>query len=473
MALWLYLHFPSLQLDAMYQQAEAQTYPLIIVHDKQNEVVQLNPLAANEGIKVGMGLGTASSLCAELQVKPYDQATEQKILKRIAHWLYSVTADIALYPPNGLLIGASSMLSLHHSLAGYWRMLSQHLERLAFNYRYATGYSPHAARILARQGFNQISADKNGLIEQIKKQPLSCADLDTRVITRLRKVGIHTFAELLSLSLSQLSKRFSLDVVNYIGQLTGHIRHHVTFYIPPEHFEQYLELYHEVSNSQYLEKPLLKLYKLLEHYLRLKDKTASELLIALHQRDCDDLNLSIIAAQGEYKAEKWLQLTTLQLESVVLNAPVVGITLKVQRILHKYVQHTDLFQGVKGHQSPEELVSILTAKLGSNRVKGIQVIQDHRPEIENQLCEPLSAYSSPCTESTLRQNKLRPSLLFSSPVPLQEQITLMPYPERIMTGWWDSHQVIRDYFIGRTESGRWLWLFKDHNQQWFVHGMFS
>ncbi|WP_448547237.1 Y-family DNA polymerase [Thalassotalea fusca] len=468
MALWLYLHFPSLQLDAMYQQADAQTYPLIIVHDKQNEVVQLNQLAANEGIKVGMGLGTASSLCAELQVKPYDQMVENKVLKRIAHWLYSVTADIALYPPNGLLIGASSMLSLHHNLAEYWRVLSQHLECLGFSYQYATGYSPYAARILARQGLNRISADKNWLIEQIKKQPLASADLDKRVVSRLRKVGIHTFSELLSLSLPQLSKRFSLDVVNYIGQLTGHIRHHVTFYIPPEHFEQYLELYHEVSNSQYLEKPLLKLYKLLEHYLRLKDKTASELIVVLHQRDCDDLSLSIIAAQGEYKAEKWLQLSTLQLESVVLNAPVIGITLKAQRILNKYVQHTDLFQGEKGQQSPEELVAILTAKLGQNRVKGVQVVQDHRPEVANQLGEPLSTYTSQCMDK-----KLRPSLLFSSPVPLHEQITLMPYPERVITGWWDNHQVIRDYFIGRTESGRWLWLFKDHNQQWFVHGVFS
>ena len=72
-----------------------------------------------------------------------------------------------------------------------------------------------------------------------------------------------------------------------------------------------------------------------------------------------------------------------------------------------------------------------------------------------------------------RQKKLRPTLLLALPKPLTEQVTLMPYPERIVTGWWDNNQVTRDYFIGQNNHGCWLWIFRDNNQHWFVHGMFS
>ncbi|WP_440874114.1 Y-family DNA polymerase [Thalassotalea sp. PLHSN55] len=468
MTLWLYLHFPALQLDVMYQQAGKEMQPLVIFDDKINEVVQLNAPALSEGVKLGMGLGTASSLCRSLQVKPYQQSTENRALKRIAHWLYSITADITLYPPNGLLLKVTSMLTLYQDLAHYWQQLSQHLQPLNLHYQYATGYSPYAARILARQGLNGISDDEQALLRQIKLQPLACSDLASQVITRLHKVGVRHFADLLVLSFTELAARFDVEVVNYIGRLTGQIQHPVTAYIPPEHFEHYLELYYEVVNLQHIEKPLLKQYRLLEQYLRLKDKLAAALDIVFHQRDADDFVLVVSAAEGEYQAEKWLQLSQLALESVTLTAPVTGLTLKVKRLMSKYAQRRDLFQGAQGSVSAKGLISILSAKLGEERVKGITTVQDDRPEFANQLCTPFS------TEITSRvEQKLRPSVLLPSPLPLNEQVQVIPYPERIVTGWWDNHQVARDYFIARSQQGRWLWLFRDNHQRWFVHGVFS
>ena len=468
MALWLYLHFPSLQLDATYQQVNKPIPATIVVDGKRNEVVQLTQLAKAKGITIGMGLGSASSLCAELEVKPYEERIESRTLKRIAHWLYSVSADIALYPPNGLLLRVTSMLTLHKTLSCYWQALEGHLARLPFRYQYAIAYTPKAARLLAKQGINTITEDENWLLEQVKQQPLSAGELAPKIVTRLSRVGIHTFADLLTLSLTDLSKRFNIEVTNYIGHLTGNIPHHIDFYIPPEHFEHYIELYYEVVNLQFLEKPLLKLYQLLEQYLRLKDKLAAEALISLHLRECDDIQLNISAAQGEYRADKWLQLSQLSLESVQLIAPVVGITLKASRVIEKYSQRTDLFLGSQGCMSPEELASTLMAKLGKDNVKGLCIKQDDRPEIANQLCQPFSENTVPAIK-----HSLRPNILLPSPIALCEKVMLMPYPERVVSGWWDGHQIVRDYFIGRSEQGRWLWLFKDNKRQWFIHGVFS
>lgn len=468
MTLWLYIYFPALQLNAIYQSSEYQAVPLIVVDERTNEVVQLNQLAKNEGVTTGMGLGTAASLCRNLQVKPYDEATEAAYLKHIAHHLYQVSADIVLYPPNGLLLRVSNMLSLYANVEHYWQQLSLKLQHLSIEYHYATAYSPHAARLLAKQKLDQLCDDNEQLTKQIEQQAISSAELENKVITRLEKVGVKRFADILKLPLSDLMKRFSIDVVNYITQLTGQAPHYLDFYTPPEHFEQYLELSFEVANQQYLEKPLLRLYRLLEDHLRLKDKLTSELDLLLHQRDDSHIQLIITAAQGEYLASKWLQLTLLNLESVELVAPVVGITLTVKQLTHKYAQHNDLFEGSQGSLSAKELIALLTAKLGQQKVRGVVAVADDRPEMANQLCAPFTGQTLYSTT-----NYLRPSLLLPCPLLLQEKVMVMSSPERIIAGWWDDNKVVRDYFIGRSHDGRWLWLFRDQNCQWFVHGVFS
>ncbi|REL29310.1 Y-family DNA polymerase [Thalassotalea euphylliae] len=468
MSLWLYLHFPQLQLDTIYQAAEHQQTPLIIVNDKNNEVLQLNQLAKNQGITLGMGLGTAASLTDNIQVKVYEPDIETQRLKHIAHWLYAVSADIALYPPNGLLLRVSNMLSLYRDLAHYWQELSAQLRALAVNFHYATGYSPNAARLLARQQLDQLSDNKPWLLAQLKQQKLINSDLDKQIIVRLQRVGVHKLADLLSLSLPELAKRFTIEVVNYIGQLTGDLQHQVVFYIPPEQFEQYLELYFEVSNQQYLTKPLAKLYGLLENYLVRRDKLVTEVRLLLHQRDHADLCIQIGAAQGEYKTDKWLQLTHLKLTSIALAAPVIGISLTAKQIVNKYGQHQDLFKGSQGSTTAAELVSVLSAKLGEDKVKGLGIEQDARPEVANRLCPPFTALK----ETTVAL-KLRPSILLPVPLPLQEQVKVMSPPERIVTGWWDDAPINRDYFVACSKQGRWLWLFRDKQQRWFVHGLFS
>ena len=111
MQVWLYLHFPTLQLDALYSEQVQQ--PLVVVDSKRFQIVQCNFAAHEQGIRPGMGLGSASALCHSLQVHPYDEKVEQQTLLDIAQWLYMVTSDLVLFPPQGLLLKVTDMLSLY------------------------------------------------------------------------------------------------------------------------------------------------------------------------------------------------------------------------------------------------------------------------------------------------------------------------------------------------------------------------
>jgi protein ImuB len=48
-------------------------------------------------------------------------------------------------------------------------------------------------------------------------------------------------------------------------------------------------------------------------------------------------------------------------------------------------------------------------------------------------------------------------------------------PERIESGWWDGHDVRRDYYVARTPAGTRLWIFRERRAGggWFLHGVFG
>ncbi|MGF1755944.1 DNA polymerase Y family protein [Vibrio makurazakiensis] len=477
MLLWIYLHFPQLQLDSLYQ-AESE-HPLIIVNEKDHSVLQSSQIAREMGIKPGMGLGSAAALCHNLQVHPYSPESEQSKLIEIAQWAYLVTSDIVLYPPNGLLIKASNMLSLYDGLDNYWRVLRNHLAELKIHFSFSSGFSPYSTILLGKMRENFVSSDKSEIQQRVERHSLTATELPTKQTERLKRVGITSIADLLKLPLPDIARRFDIDLVNYVGRLSGQFKHPLDFYHPPEKFEQYLELLFDIENVQWLAKPLLKLLNQLEAFLRLRDRVAFELSLALHQRDKPDCIITFTSAQGDYLASKWVILSNLKMEALMLDSAVHGMTLSLSRQGEPHTYYGDLFDGNTGTQSSLELLSLLQAKLGDSAISSPQLSHDPRPEKANLYTQPKPQREISGTHKELESNtdkvspqRLRPSLLLDEPQKLTEKVELTQGPERIIAGWWDGDKVIRDYFIARSEQGRWLWVYRTPGKHWFLHGLF-
>ncbi|WP_146450005.1 Y-family DNA polymerase [Vibrio kanaloae] len=489
--LWLYLHFPSLQLDTLFNSNElglngaSHAQPIIIVDEKDHRVLQANQAALQSGITLGMGLGSAAALCHNLHVHPYSIELEKNKLKEIAQWAYLVTSDMALLPPNGLLIKASNMLSFYNGLDNYWLELKSHLELLNIQFSFATGYSPLSAILLGKQSINQVTNNVEQMKAWTNQQTLSSSELPTKQVERLNRVGINLVEDLLKLPLQEVARRFDIDLVNYVGRLNGQFKHLIDFYHPPESFQQYLELLFDIENILYIEKPLLKLLNQLECFLKLRDRVAFELTLTLHLRDKDDHPVSFYSAQGDYLAEKWANLTHLTLESLKLTAPVQGLTLSLIRHGEPQMAYHDLFDGNTGTLAALDLLSLLQAKLGQACIQTPKMQQDPRPEKNNQYSlptlshvakkalTPQKANQQTTTAISINQQRLRPSILLPEPEVLTESVTLSQGPERIVSGWWDGEKIIRDYFIAYSKNGRWLWVFRTPDKQWFLHGLFS
>lgn len=480
-SLWLYLHFPHLQLDSLYQrhqksnksgEEDQDQRPVIILDTNSNEVVQLNQPAIDEGLAKGMGLATAAALAPHLSVIPYRVETEEEKLKELAERLYLVTSDITLYKPNGLLLRIHNMLALYGGLESYWAILKQQLAPQQLRYYYATGHSPLAARMLSRASSNLITNDIKWLKQQTNHCPLIQTDLAHKTIDQLHRVGTHTVGELLTIPRKDIAKRFDIHIINYLGKLTGEFHHPVEFFHPTELFSRYLELLFDIEHIQPLIKPLQHMLDTLEQFMTVRDQITYSLNVVLHQRDTLPLEFNIGSAQGDYQAKVWLTLIELKLENITLDAPVFAIQITTGVVQQRTTEINDLFSKRSSHLSYAQLISLLTAKLGEQVLHQPEVRDDHRPEYATGYSKPLSPTIAE-TAPLLSSEHFRPTFLLQTPQPLREKTILLHGPERICSGWWEHASVTRDYYIARSEQGRYYWLFKTPEQHWYLHGVFS
>jgi protein ImuB len=72
----------------------------------------------------------------------------------------------------------------------------------------------------------------------------------------------------------------------------------------------------------------------------------------------------------------------------------------------------------------------------------------------------------------------RPLWLLERPEPCDaSHLHFEDGPECIESGWWDGHDVARDYYVARDRRGARLWIFRNRRETdpagWFVHGWFA
>jgi protein ImuB len=181
----------------------------------------------------------------------------------------------------------------------------------------------------------------------------------------------------------------------------------------------------------------------------------------------------------EREAEFILAIVREKLGRLSLPAPTIALHLRAEALLAYVPREATWLPGAKEQALDRgRLIERLSARLGANRVFGIAVVEDHRPE------RGWEKGSDPFFTKKGTDQKSRPAWLLHHPqklitqegVPtLQGDLEMLAGPERIEAGWWDGEEVSRDYYVAANPRGETFWIFREHHgaQGWYLHGVFA
>ncbi len=460
--LWAFLDFTRLTLDL--SRSGSDNVPEAVYDEKENAVVQHCEFAGKMGIKVGMGLAQTAALCPQITITSYSQDKEHGHLQSLAARLYQVASDIVLFPPSALAVRLDNLSHYYGSISGVWTTLSSELSPLNVHFTYASGWSVECARVLAKACRNQIFTEKKTISTALKRCEVAHLDIDNKQRQTLSRVGIFTLDRLLSLSMSELGRRFNNQTIRYLTAVRGDTFPTYALYRPGDVFERDCDVSYEIENTQHLLPYITTLLEDLAVFLRLRNKVVTEITLTLFYREQPASPVQFRSATGLSSARKWMDIVSLQLENLTLDAPVISLRLLAESLQEHDAGNQDFFQDRHQYFAEKQLMSRLQARLGDNCVITPATGNDHR--VEYQTTSHSESFSG-------HGCHWLPAIRLLSPKRLTTPCQITFGPVRLQTGWWDANPVKRDYFIAKTQSGEFVQVFRNAKQHWFIQGYYA
>jgi protein ImuB len=503
--LWVALELPSLPLQVV-ERAGISTEPLVISEGPgQRPLVACANAAAREaGVREGQAVAAAKALAGELKVIERDAAAEREALERIAAWAGQFTPMVSL-ESQGIALEIESSLKLFEGHARLTAAIRRGIRDLGFQATLGVAPTALAARLFAR-------AEAHGrpirsclalaeLRERVSDLPLFLLDWPQKTLTHLTDLGVLRLRDMLDLPAEGIARRFGADIVACLDRLMGRLADPREPYAPPQRFRSRLELPADADGVEALLFPLRRMLVELEGFMRGRGAGVQHLDVVLEHSRKARTRMALDFASPEREADFILAIAREKLGRLTLPAATVALALRADALLPYVPRATTWLPGAEEHAvDRERLLQRLSARLGKERVFGIALADDHRPERDWAPSSrsrgdgnPARAAHAPCLDSRLRGNDNprlrgndhpRPAWLLNRPHRLiarggspsyQGDLELRAGPERIEAGWWDGEEVRRDYYVAVNPRGETFWIFREHRDPsaWYLHGVFA
>jgi protein ImuB len=196
--------------------------------------------------------------------------------------------------------------------------------------------------------------------------------------------------------------------------------------------------------------------------------------------------LELRTAQPTQDMAHLARLLSEQLARVTLPAPVLHLrmrTLQTQRLAGESISL--LPDDVRAGDSLHQLLERLSARLGPEQVRSVQLHADHRPERMQNWCAAAHASGGKSDIKESPQDALYPTWLLAMPLRLtvhqglpqhQGPLTLLTGPQRLEAGWLEGEAALRDYYVARSAKAGLLWVYRERlgaQALWYLHGIFA
>jgi protein ImuB len=473
--LWLCLHIPLLGFYALNLHQSTQAIALTSGEGSQQRISLANQAAEKYGIRAGMKISTATSLCGVLQLQPRDQNRELHFLQQIAYWAQQFTPTVSVQAPQEILLEIAASTELFQGEQALCDAIQATLNAKNIAIELALGNTPLAARWLARaqsEYARDISASlhvKKSTAFRLAPLPLAITDIEEKTQQKLNGLGIHSIGELMRLPRDGLARRYGKTLLQTLDRANGKLADIPATLASPHQFDERLELSYECNDLNALMPVINQLINLLCLRLRQGQYGVNEIALVFHHKAPDKTTVNIGMALPSRDAAQLQRLCQSKLDAIQLPQATREVQLKADQWVSLASENDDHFKRQTQQHDIAILIEQLRARLGVESIYQLGSCHDYRAE--------QSSKRQQINESKILYGENdRPLYLLTPPKPIHahQSLRLIRGPERIDGGWWSDHDVKRDYYVARTRGGAWWWVFHDRrNKQWMQHGFFA
>ncbi len=480
--LWLALHFPRLSLE-IFTRGTRKSGPLAVASSSGNNatIVACDRQSYARGVRCGMTVSAAWALVSELKVIVQDEAAERAALERIAAWGLQFTPAVSIATPAEVLLEVEGSLKLLGGLNRLRQRVEQGVAELGHSASAACAPTPLAAQLFARAGLSVRIQHHDALRHKLEKLPAFLLDRYPETAAMLESFGIHTIGECLHLPRNGLARRLGQPLLDDLDRALGRLPDPRPPFVPPPDFKASLPLPAPVEQAEALLFAARRLLTELCGWLAATGNGVQSLRFTLAHEDHADTQIVMKLVAASRDLERLTCVLREHLARIDLPCAITAITLAAEQFQPLASHNLSFLPDAHRHtENVARLVERLRARLGDKAVCGLTAFPDHRPERAWRICEP----GNGAALKDLRAFFLRPLWLLASPQPLKEvaaiphydgPLSLLAGPERIETGWWDGHDVARDYFVASNPVQSLLWIYRERSVAggWYLHGIFG
>ena len=464
--------------------------PVVVVdRDKPTGLIQwANEHAYARRIFPGMRYAAALSLSREVRGGVVQDAEIGDAVKLLAQrlWCFSPRIEPSPRERGVFWLDATGLRHIFPSFDTWAARICGDLREIGLHAIAAVGFSRFgsyaAARSSAHNRVFQSAEEERAYLRQV---PIERILADATLRDTLFKLGIETLGAFIDLPAAGIRKRFGVEA----AELHRFARGEGWDTLDPE------PLFEPIERSEPLDFPEDNCERLLFRFagmlhgmlgeLSARHEALKTLRFWLRLGDGSEPDGEVSPAVPTLDANQVLLLLRLRLAALTLTASVMEIKARALGVPFSQ-QQLALFQesALRNVDAAHRAFATIRAELGNDAVVRAWLCEGQLPEAQY-AWERLHTLAVPRPVRAASRPLVR--LIYAPPVELPPSDRREPDgwliagiaegpveevigPQIVSGGWW-TKDVSRAYFYVRTRSGRWLWIYHDHQRRrWFLQG---
>ena len=443
-----------------------------------------------------MSLAEATALSAG-HIEKFDPEADRVALGKLAAWCERFSPAVAICEPDCLYMDMTGLARLFGSEQEMATEIMQTFRKQNLTVRIALCETYAGAWALSHFSEQRVMIVPEGeLLSTLSSLPIAALNMEDAIIATLGELGIDEIGQLLSFSREGLAARFNPVLLLRLDQAGGQIAETIKPHRTAPELTAEVEWEFGVADRFFLETTVGELLSEVVPLLIAQQRGILDFACEFHSEKEAPNSLRVRLYQASANLKHLSELAQLQLEKLKIRQPITKVRLLVCSSALLGTSQLEMFDGqncIERDRQLSLLVDRLSSRLGPAAVLRPAVVADAQAECAYRYHPLTEGKKRRASKAAVTFGPLqRPLLLYASPMKL-DVLAVIPHgppvrfhwegellqvhrhwgPERIAVGWWRGPYVRREYYRVETDNGNRYWLFRRHDGEWFLHGVFD